>query len=39
MDLDNIKKTWQQTDIRPDIDDDKIRKMLSNEDIVPLIVC
>jgi hypothetical protein len=31
MDLDNIKKTWQQTDIRPDIDDDKIRKMLSNE--------
>jgi len=31
MDLDNIKKTWQQTDIRPDIGDDKIRKMLSNE--------
>ena len=31
MDLDNIKKTWQQADIRPDIDDDKIRKMLSNE--------
>jgi len=31
MDLDNIKKTWQETDIKPDIDNEKIRKMLSNE--------
>ncbi len=31
MDLDNIKKTWQATEIKPDIDDDKIQKMISNE--------
>lgn len=31
MDLDNIKKTWQQTDIKPDIDEENICKMLSNE--------
>ena len=31
MDLDNIKKTWQETNIKPGIDDEKIRKMLSNE--------
>lgn len=31
MDLDNIKKTWQETDITPSIDEQKIEKMLSNE--------
>lgn len=31
MDLDNIKKTWQETEIRSTIDEDKIRKMISNE--------
>ncbi|MDH6308173.1 hypothetical protein M2451_001202 [Dysgonomonas sp. PFB1-18] len=31
MDLDNIKKTWQETEIKPDIGDDKIQKMISNE--------
>ncbi|WP_029904799.1 hypothetical protein [Prevotella sp. 10(H)] len=31
MDLDNIKKTWQETDIKPVINDEKIQKMISNE--------
>lgn len=31
MDLDNIKKTWQETNITPSIDEQKIEKMLSNE--------
>ena len=31
MDLDNIKKTWREADIKPAIDDEKIRKMISNE--------
>ena len=30
MDLDNIKKTWQETDLKPDMDETKIRQMLSN---------
>jgi len=30
MDLDNIKKTWQETDLKPSIDDRKIRMMLNN---------
>lgn len=31
MDLDNIKKTWQETEIKPTIDNEKIQKMISNE--------
>lgn len=31
MDLDNIKKTWQETEIKPSIDNEKIQKMISNE--------
>lgn len=31
MDLDNIKKTWQETKIKSSIDEDKIRKMISND--------
>ncbi|WP_108823137.1 hypothetical protein [Dysgonomonas sp. Marseille-P4361] len=31
MDLDNIKKAWQETNISPSIDEQKIEKMLSNE--------
>lgn len=31
MDLDNIKKTWQQTDLKSKVDDSKIRKMLDNK--------
>lgn len=31
MDLDNIKKTWQETEIKPTIDTEKIQKMISNE--------
>jgi hypothetical protein len=30
MDLDNLKKTWQETEVRPAIDECKIRKMLDN---------
>lgn len=30
MDLDNLKKTWQQTEIKPSITDDKIQEMLDN---------
>lgn len=30
MDLDNIKKTWQQAEIKPTIDEGKIQKMLDN---------
>ena len=30
MDLDNIKKSWQNADIRPIIDEDKIQKILDN---------
>ena len=31
MDLDNIKKTWQQTNLKSTVDDYKIRKMLDNK--------
>ncbi|GAB6010379.1 hypothetical protein [Dysgonomonas reticulitermitis] len=31
MDLDNIKKTWQQTDLKPTIGEEKIQKMLGNK--------
>ncbi|MBK5720470.1 hypothetical protein JGH11_06260 [Dysgonomonas sp. Marseille-P4677] len=31
MDLDNIKKTWQETNLKPTINEDKIRKMISNK--------
>lgn len=31
MDLDNIKKTWQETEIKPTIDERKIQKMLGNK--------
>ncbi|MDR1882437.1 MAG: hypothetical protein LBR26_06605 [Prevotella sp.] len=31
MDLDNIKKTWRETEIKPAIDNEKIQKMISNE--------
>ena len=31
MDLDNIKKTWQETEMKPTIDNEKIQKMISNE--------
>jgi uncharacterized protein YneF (UPF0154 family) len=31
MDLDNLKKTWQQAEINPTIDEQKIRKMLDNK--------
>ena len=31
MDLDNIKKAWQESNITPSIDEQKIEKMLSNE--------
>ncbi|MFT4224211.1 hypothetical protein [Dysgonomonas sp.] len=31
MDLDNIKKTWQQTNLKSTVDDCKIRKMLDNK--------
>lgn len=31
MDLDNLKKTWQQTEIKPSITDDKIQEMLDNK--------
>lgn len=31
MDLDNIKKSWQETEIRLTIDENKIEKMISNE--------
>lgn len=31
MDLDNIKKAWQQTDLKSTVDDSKIRKMLGNK--------
>lgn len=31
MDLDNIKKKWQETEIRPTITNEKIQKMISNE--------
>jgi MFS family permease len=31
MDLDNIKKTWQQTDLKPTIGEEKIQKMLDNK--------
>ncbi|MDU1889934.1 MAG: hypothetical protein E6767_04525 [Dysgonomonas sp.] len=31
MDLDNIKKTWQETEINPDIGKDKIQKMIDND--------
>lgn len=31
MDLDNIKKSWQESDIRPKIDEDKIQKILDNK--------
>jgi hypothetical protein len=30
MDLDNLKKTWQATEVRPTIDECKIQKMLDN---------
>ena len=30
MDLDNIKKTWQETEIKSSVGEDKIRKMLNN---------
>lgn len=30
MDLDNIKKTWQQTEIKPTINDEKIQRMLDS---------
>lgn len=30
MDLDNIKKSWQETDIKPRIDKDKIQRILDN---------
>lgn len=31
MDLDNIKKVWQVTDIKPAISDEKIQKILDNK--------
>lgn len=31
MDLDNIKKTWQETEMKPAIDEKKIEKMISNK--------
>lgn len=31
MDLDNIKKRWQEAEMKSTIDEDKIRKMISNE--------
>lgn len=31
MDLDNLKKTWQEAEIKPTIDDAKIQKMLDNK--------
>jgi hypothetical protein len=31
MDLDNIKKTWQQAELNPAIGEDKIQKMLDNK--------
>jgi len=31
MDLDNIKKRWQETEIKPAITEEKIKKMISNE--------
>lgn len=31
MDLDNIKKSWQETEIKPTINDDKIQQMLNNK--------
>lgn len=31
MDLDNIKKTWQQADLKPTIGEEKIQKMLDNK--------
>lgn len=31
MDLDNIKKSWQEANINPSIDEQKIQKMLDNE--------
>ncbi|MDR2955431.1 MAG: hypothetical protein LBV43_10150 [Prevotella sp.] len=30
MELDNIKKTWQENEIKPSIDEEKIRRMLNN---------
>lgn len=30
MDLDNIKKTWQEAKLTPEIESDKIRRMLDN---------
>jgi len=30
MDLDNLKKTWQETQVKPTIDECKIQKMLDN---------
>ena len=30
MDLDNLKKTWQQTDIKPNLEDKNILQMLNN---------
>lgn len=31
MDLDNIKKSWQETEIKPIVNEDKIQRMISNE--------
>lgn len=31
MDLDNLKKTWQETEVKPTIDECKIQKMLDNK--------
>lgn len=31
MDLDNIKKTWQQAELKPTIGEEKIQKMLDNK--------
>lgn len=31
MDLDNIKKTWQATDLKSTVGEDKIKKMLDNK--------
>lgn len=31
MDLDNMKKTWQQTSIKPQLEEDKIQQMLDNK--------
>lgn len=31
MDLDKLKKTWQETDITPNLDDSSIERMLNNQ--------